>query len=141
MEFQEIIGIAIDSTEELRHNNIRPIAIVVPEAFKEEICKHLTQKDPKAITDELLGCTIVWSKGSLMKAIGTDALAKLLEPQKLYNYVVEQVEIAATCQQTEEAVARMMGVDAGKKLAYMDIARRLVNMGCRAKFGGNDAGS
>lgn len=136
MGIQEITSIAIDLVNELWRNNMRPIAIVVPEALKAEIRKHLPVAAPEANTDRFVGCDVIWSSGSLMKVIGVDAIVRLLESQKLYDYITKKVEVATIRQELEEKSGRMLSPEVGRKEAYKDIAQKLIDMGC--KPGGKD---
>ncbi len=53
--------------------------------------------------------------------------------QELYDHCLEQIEIAVARRRIEQAASESGNWETGKRLAYQDIARRLVDMGARAK--------
>ena len=55
------------------------------------------------------------------------------EIQTLHNHCIEQIKIAVANEQIHHAQQSGECWDTGKKLAYGDIARRLVGMGARLK--------
>jgi len=57
--------------------------------------------------------------------------------QDLFNYTIEQIEEAVAQEQIDKAYGQGSSWETGRKLAYADIARRLVTMGAKAKKGGD----
>ncbi len=51
--------------------------------------------------------------------------------QELYNHTITEIGKATANEQIEEAAGNMMTWYTGKRLAYADVARRLVDLGCR----------
>ncbi len=53
--------------------------------------------------------------------------------QELYKYVIGAIEVATEKERIQKAAGSNGEWHIGEKIAYSDVARRLVNMGCRLK--------
>ena len=51
--------------------------------------------------------------------------------QELYNYIIERIQIATANDQINKAKGEYLSDETGRMLAYSDVARRLVDIGCR----------